>query len=354
MALDHRACWRAVTARDRRQDGRFVFGVATTGVFCRPSCPSRRARRTNVRFFASPAEAEQAGFRACKRCHPADEAGDSRTAERVRKATDYIQAHAGERVTLKALADLVGLSPFHFQRLFKAAVGLTPSQYAEARRVDALKHRLRRDASVTEAVYAAGYGSSSRVYERSDARLGMTPATYRAGGRGLTISCASASTPLGRLMVGATDRGVCFVQFGASDAALLDTLAREFPDAEIQRLRKPYGRQFTAWMEAVLAHLKRMPDRRDVPLDVRATAFQVQVWRYLQAVPSGQVRSYAEVARELGRPAAARAVARACATTPVALLSPCHRVIRGDGGLGGYRWGLERKRTLLRNEKDSR
>jgi len=350
--LNAQTCWRAVTRRDRAHDGRFVFAVKTTGVFCRPSCSARQPLRKNVRFFETPAAAQQAGFRACKRCRPFESGAlAAHDAARIKAACAYIRAHAEERLTLKALADHVGLSPFHFQRTFKAAVGLTPKQYAEACRLDRLKGELRTTASVTEAVYASGYGSSSRVYERADSRLGMTPATYRAGGRGLTISCASATPPLGRLMVAAADRGVCFVQFGASDAALLHALAREFPGAEIQRLRTPYSRQFKAWMTAVLDHLRGVPDRPDVPLDVRATAFQMQVWRYLQSVPPGEVRSYADVARDLGRPAAARAVARACASNTVAIVIPCHRVIRGDGGLGGYRWGIERKKVLLARER---
>jgi AraC family transcriptional regulator, regulatory protein of adaptative response / methylated-DNA-[protein]-cysteine methyltransferase len=352
MRLNEETCWRAVTTRDRLQDGRFVFGVTTTGIFCRPSCPSRRANRANVRFFETSGAAQAAGFRACKRCRPLEIANvDAREAARIKAACDYIRAHADERVTLAALASKAGLSRFHFQRTFKAAVGLTPKQYADACRVERLKGELRTTSSVTDAVYASGFGSSSRVYEHADNRLGMTPAAYGSGGRGLTISCASVATPLGRLMVGATDRGVCFVQFGASHTALRDALAAEFPQAEISVLRKPYSRQFTAWMRAVLKHLKGVPDRREVPLDVRATAFQMQVWRYLQSVPAGEVRSYATVARDVGRPSAARAVARACASNTVAMLIPCHRVIRGDGELGGYRWGLDRKRALLTMEK---
>jgi AraC family transcriptional regulator of adaptative response/methylated-DNA-[protein]-cysteine methyltransferase len=347
-----RACWAALQRRDRAFDGRFVFGVSTTGVYCRPSCAAKHPLRGNVRFFDTPEAAERAAFRACKRCRPLEAAAPvAPDAERVRAACAYIRAHATGRVTLRQLSARAGVSPFHFQRTFKAAVGLTPQQYLQACRLGRLKTELRSTASITDAAYASGYGSSSRMYERADANLGMTPAAYRAGGRGLTIACASAATPLGRLMMGATDRGVCFVQFGGSDEALLDAIAREFPSAQVTPLRRPYPPLFGVWMAAVLGHLQELPDRPDVPLDVRATAFQTRVWRYLQGVPRGGVRSYADVARGIGRPSAVRAVARACASNPVALVVPCHRVIRGDGSLGGYRWGLARKRALLELER---
>ena len=350
-SLDERACWQAVAARDRAQDGRFVFGVVTTGVFCRPSCPSRAPNRTNVRFYDTPADAARDGLRPCLRCRPLEPARDTRTGAAIDKVWRYVRANAGGPITLDDLAAHAGLSRFHLQRAFKSAVGITPAQYVEACRLAHFKRRLRGGASVTDALYGAGFGSSSRLYERVDTRLGMTPVQYRAGGSGVAISCGSAKTPFGTLMVGATDRGVCFVQFGESHAALLAAIRAEYPAAGIAEMRRPYPAPFDAWIESLVDHLADARQSIDVPMDVRATAFQLKVWRYLQSIPAGEVRSYAEVARGIRRPAAARAVARACAANPVALVVPCHRVIRGDGGLGGYRWGLERKRALLDRER---
>jgi AraC family transcriptional regulator of adaptative response/methylated-DNA-[protein]-cysteine methyltransferase len=349
VAMDAPAMWRAVRARDRRHDGRFLFGVSTTGVFCRPSCPSRQPRREHVRFFDSAHAALQAGFRPCRRCRPLDPAGTDAASARVRTACALIRAAAPDVPSLEALATRVGVTTFHLQRTFKALVGLTPKQYADACRLDALKRALRMRASVTEAIYEAGFSSSSRAHDAS-ARLGMTPGDYRRGGAGLAISCASAATPFGRLMVAATDRGVCFVQFGASHAALRRMLREEFPAARVTGMAPADAPQFKAWMSHVLARLQEPRAAAAIPLDVRATAFQARVWHYLQSIPPGEVRSYAEVARALGRPTAARAVARACATNPVAIVVPCHRVLRGDGGLGGYRWGLTVKRRLLAHE----
>lgn len=348
------ACWAAVTSRDRSQDGRFVFGVVTTGVFCRPSCGARTPRRQNVRFYATVADAAREGLRPCLRCRPLESVHRTPGAEAIGAACEFIRTHADEPLTLDALAARAGLSRFHFQRTFKAAVGITPTQYVEACRLARLKRQLRRGGSVTDAMYGAGFGSSSRLYERVDTRLGMTPTQYRAGGQGVLISCGSSATPLGMLMVGATDRGVCFVQFGDSHEALLASLRAEYPAAVVEPMRTPYPPQFDAWMTALVDHLADARVELHVPMDVRATAFQLKVWRYLQSIPAGDVRTYAEVARELGQPTAARAVARACATNPVAILVPCHRVIRGDGSLAGYRWGIERKRVLLDRERRAR
>jgi len=352
--LNEEACWKAVTAKDRTQDGRFVFGVVTTGVFCRPSCPARTPKRQNVRFYATIADAAQDGLRPCLRCRPLEPSHDRRTAAAIAAVCGYVRAHAGEPITLEALASAAGLSRFHLQRTFKAAVGITPTQYVEAVRLARFKRGLRRGASVTDAIYGAGFGSSSRVYERVDTRLGMTPREYRSGGKGVTISCGSAKSPLGTLMVGATDRGVCFVQFGESHDALLAAIRAEYPSAIVIEMRKPYPAQFDAWMTSLSDHLADARQSPDIPMDVRATAFQLKVWRYLQSIPPGDVRTYAEVARGIGRPSAARAVGRACASNPVALVVPCHRVIRGDGALGGYRWGLDRKRVLLDRERRAR
>ncbi len=351
---DDGARWRAVSARDRSQDGRFVFGVITTGIFCRPSCPSRRPKRQNVRFYATVTDAARDGLRPCLRCRPLEASAGGRAAAAVGLICEYIRDHADEALTLEALAGRAGLSRFHFQRSFRAALGITPAQYLEACRLARFKHGLRRGGAITDAVYEAGFGSSSRLYSRVDTRLGMTPAQYRAGGQGVQISCGSAATPLGTLMVAATDRGLCFVQFGETHAALLGALRAEYPSADIAEMRKPYPAQFDAWMAAVVDHVKDVRQPLDVPMDVRATAFQLAVWRYLQTIPSGEVRTYTEVARDLGRPTAARAVARACATNPVAVVVPCHRVIRSDGSLAGYRWGIERKRVLLDRERQVR
>jgi AraC family transcriptional regulator of adaptative response/methylated-DNA-[protein]-cysteine methyltransferase len=346
--------WRAVERRDREFDGRFYFGVATTGVFCRPSCKCRLPLRKNVRYFASAEEALAAGFRACLRCRPLEAADQSAEIAAVRKAIEFMRSHWEETPALEEIARHVGMSPFHFQRRFKAAVGVTPRQYLEACRLEALRGELRRGNSVTDAIYAAGFGSASRVYERVDTRLGMTPAQYRQGGRGVSISYATAECALGRLMIGATDRGLCFVQFGDTDSELLEMLEREYPAARITPMGDDYPEQFRNWMRALRAHLDGTRPSLDLPLDVRATAFQMKVWRYLQSIPYADVQSYSEVAAGIGQPAAARAVARACARNPVALVIPCHRVIRGTGELGGYRWGVERKRALIDNERRAR
>jgi AraC family transcriptional regulator of adaptative response/methylated-DNA-[protein]-cysteine methyltransferase len=247
-----------------------------------------------------------------------------------------------------------GVSRYHLQRSFKAVVGVTPKQYVDACRFGRLKSHLRLNRSVTDAIYEAGFGSSSRVYERVDTRLGMTPAEYRTGGKGITISCASTSTPLGLMMVGATDRGLCAVQFGDSHERLLGMLRKEYPAATIDEMKTPYPAQFDAWMKALSAHLQGVEHHLDLPVDVRATAFQLKVWRYLQSIPYGEVQSYVEVATAIGRPKATRAVARACASNQVAVVIPCHRVIRRSGELGGYRWGVERKRALLDRERAAR
>jgi AraC family transcriptional regulator of adaptative response/methylated-DNA-[protein]-cysteine methyltransferase len=348
--LNEDQCWAAVAGKDPAQDGRFVYAVATTGVYCKPSCASRRPLRRNVRFFATPADAERAGFRACKRCRPSSEA--SNVINRVvHELARQIDAHPEQSFRLEQLAKRAGYSPFYLQRTFKAVIGSSPKEYQTAARLRTLKHELRRDASVSDAIYEAGFGSGSRVYEKTDGQLGMTPSEYRSGGKGLTISYASGRTPLGLLMIGATDRGICFLQFGAGDRELTAELARQFPAATLQAMPPANQEQFESWMAALNRHLRGLEPRLDLPLDVRGSAFQLIVWRYLQKLPYGEVRSYSEVAAGIGKPSAARAVARACATNHVALLIPCHRVVRGTGELGGYRWGLQRKRVLLDTER---
>lgn len=345
--------WRAVVERDSSQDGSFYYGVTTTGVYCRPSCSARRPLLKNVQFFRSPDEAESAGLRACRRCRPRDGARHP-LADRVHKLCRYIETHARESLTLKALGQQAHLSPFHLQRTFKALVGVTPKQYIEACRLKSLKQQLRKGGSVTDAVYGAGFNSGSRVYERSGTRLGMTPRQYRERGRDVEISYAAAPTELGTLMIGATDRGLCFLQFGATETELRECLAREYSSAVISPMPRSRKKQFATWMQALSQHLQGATTALDLPLDVRGTAFQMKVWNYLQRIPYGDVQSYSEVASGIGHPTAVRAVARACASNQVALVVPCHRVIRGDGGLGGYRWGLHRKRALIERERASR
>ena len=261
------------------------------------------------------------------------------------------ESNSGERLTLDKLAERAGFSPFHLQRKFKAAVGLTPKQYIEACRLETLKLQLRNRKSVTDATYESGFGSSRGVYDRVDSRLGMTPGAYRHGGSKVSISWACELTSFGWLVIGATDRGLCFVQFGETDAELAGRLQTEFPKAQLTRLEKPYPEQFHLWIHALMRYLEGETLSLDLPLDVRGTAFQWRVWNFLQSIPPGQVHSYAEVAAAIGQPSAARAVGHACATNPVALVIPCHRVLRGDGQLGGYRWGLDRKQRLLEREK---
>lgn len=346
-----RSLWRAVERRDRAQDGRFVFGVVTTGVYCRPSCAARRPRRENVRFFATAIAAERDGFRACLRCRPHERPDDTRVAL-VRQICEHIRLGSdGSRpLGLAALARRSGYSAAHLTRLFREVLGLTPRQFAEACRIEALKRHLRGTDSITAAIYEAGFGSSSRVYERADQRLGMTPGAYQQGGRGLEISYAGMPSPLGRLLVAATDRGICYVQFGATSEELLAALRREYPGARLSPAEPSSGTQLGRWAQALRAHLDGRRPHADLPLDLRTTAFRFRVYRYLASIPAGEVRSYTEVARAIGRPRAVRAVASACASNTVAVLIPCHRVIRSNGDLAGYRWGVERKRKLLEQE----
>jgi len=273
------------------------------------------------------------------------------TPDRMHDLCRYIETHAHEPLTLRALSRQAHLSPFHLQRSFKAVVGVTPKQYAEACRMKSLKQKLRGGGTVTEAVYDAGFGSGSRVYERVDTRLGMTPRQYRKGGAGVEISYASSPTPLGTMMIAATDRGLCSLHFGESEAELRGRLAKEYPAAKLSPMPPERKSQFAEWIRALSQYLKGSTTALDLPLDVRGTAFQMKVWNYLQRIPYGEVQSYSEVAAGIGRPRAVRAVGSACARNEVALVIPCHRVIRGDGGLGGYRWGLHRKRALIERER---
>ena len=343
--------WRAVLDRDARCDGAFVYAVRSTGVFCRPSCPSRRAGRAQVSFFAVPEAAVQAGYRPCKRCRPERaEAADPRVAT-IRTVCRTIETHDEGVPTLEQLGSAVGISPHHLQRLFKAMMGVSPRQYAEAVRLGRLKQSLKEGEPVTMALYGAGYGSSSRLYEKAPAHLGMTPASYAKGGRGAriayTVVAHSRVGSLGRLLVAATERGVCMVSLGDTEAFLEAELENEFPEAEIGR----DDGALAEWVGAVLDLAGAGTPHADLPLDIRATAFQWRVWRELKAIPAGETRTYGEIAAALGQPGAARAVGRACATNPVSLVVPCHRAVGGDGKMHGYRWGVERKETLLERER---
>lgn len=338
--------WQAVLAKDARLDGQFVFAVSSTGIYCKPSCGSRRPRRENVSFFQLPESAEQAGFRACRRCHPRDTRSMDPQVQMARQVCEIIEESEGETVTLAALSEQLGVSSFHLQRTFKSIMGITPKDYAETFRVNKFKQGVRKGEAITSAMYDAGFGSSSRLYESASAQLGMTPATYGKGGRGAVIYYAIVKSPLGCLLVAATSKGVCSVTLGDSDVDLEAELLREFSAAEIHRDIKPLHLA----VKAIVEHLETKSPRIDLPLDIQATAFQRQVWEQLRAIPYGQTHSYSEVAKAMGQEKAVRAVARACATNPVALVIPCHRVIREDKSLGGYRWGLERKKRLLETE----
>ena len=338
--------WDAVSSRDRTMDGVFFYAVLTTGVYCRPSCASRLPRPENVVFFRTREAARQAGFRACKRCKPDRTAVSNPNAELVEKVCRYIDAHPDGPVTLEALGRAMGLSPFHLQRTFKALTGITPRAYADSRRLQALKAGLRDGHSVTRSLYDAGYGSSSRLYEGASSKLGMTPARYRKQGSGIAIRYTIAATPIGKMLLAATTKGVCSVEFGESAGTLESGLRREYPRAEIARSDK----DLAGWVRAIQKRI-RGEEAKALPLDIQATAFQRMVWEQLRAIPYGATRSYREVAERIGRPKAARAVARACAGNPVAVAIPCHRVVRQNGDAGGYRWGVARKQKLLAIEK---
>ena len=343
--------WAAVLERDRAADAAFVYAVSSTGVYCRPWCPSRRPRRDRVAFFDGPGDAERAGYRACKRCRPSLVAGGRPSPDpwidKIRRASVYL-ANVDGHVPLATLARRLGGSPYHLQRNFKRIVGVTPREYADAMRLQKVKATLRAGRDVTAAVFDAGYGSSSRFYERVAPRLGMMPSTYRRGGAGVTLRYATVACPLGRLLVAATERGVCVVAMGASDAELGRLLRREYPAATLRKDTPALARV----TGMVVAHLAGRRPHLDLPLDVQATAFQWQVWQALAVIPYAQTRTYAAVAAAIGRPRAVRAVARACATNPVALAIPCHRVVPAAGGVGGYRWGSSRKKALLSAERE--
>jgi AraC family transcriptional regulator of adaptative response/methylated-DNA-[protein]-cysteine methyltransferase len=337
--------WDAVTRRDRQADGSFLYGVKTTGVYCRPTCTSRLPKRSNVEFFATGAEARRVGYRACKKCQP-EAAGSQRVPDVIVRACRLIE-EAEEPPSLTELAEAVGLSPFYFHRLFKEAVGVTPRAYAAARRVERFRAGLREDQTVTRAMYGAGFASSSRCYEGSAEALGMTPGAYKNGGAGQAIRFAVARCYLGWVVVAATGRGVCLIEFGDTADRVRAEVAARFPRAELREA----GAEFGEYVEQVLAFLEAPGQGLDLPLDIQGTAFQRRVWEALRAIPAGTTATYGEIAERIGQPTAVRAVARACAANRLAVAIPCHRVVRGDGELSGYRWGGGRKRELLDRER---
>jgi AraC family transcriptional regulator, regulatory protein of adaptative response / methylated-DNA-[protein]-cysteine methyltransferase len=339
--------WASVLARDAQADGAFVYAVRTTGVYCRPSCPSRRPRRESVVFFAGPDAAELAGFRGCRRCHPRAGVPAPAGLEEVRRACAFIHQRAAQSLTLAQIAAHVGGSPFHLQRTFTKLVGISPRAYHEAVRAGRFRDGLRSGTMVSGAVYDAGYGSISRVYERRPTGRGMTPAMYRRGGKGMTMTYTVVDSPVGRMMVAGTDKGICSVKLGDRDERLEQDLRREYPKASITRDQSA----LRSWVQALLGQLSGSRPHLDLPIDVQATAFQWKVWRYLQAIPAGETRAYSEVATAIGKPSAVRAVARACAANPVCLVVPCHRVVGKNGSLTGYRWGVSRKKQLLAGER---
>jgi len=339
--------WHAVEARDAGYDGMFVFAVSSTGIYCRPSCPARRPRRQNVTFYGKPEEAEKAGYRACLRCRPRAIAGSPQM-EMVKAVCRYVEQHLDEPITLARLGTAFRQSPFHLQRTFKAVLGITPRAYADSCRLNQLKSNLRAGHSVTRAMYDAGYSSSSRLYERTASQLGMTPDKYRRGAIAAPIRYTLSDSPLGRMLIAATDKGVCAIRFADSEEELVHGLKHEFPFAS----RRRDDEAMQAWRNDLLQQMRGQELNSMLPLDIQATAFQRRVWTYLQSIPSGATRSYSQVAKAIGQPAASRAVARACASNPVAVAIPCHRIVRSNGDMGGYRWGSERKKALLEMERE--
>jgi AraC family transcriptional regulator of adaptative response/methylated-DNA-[protein]-cysteine methyltransferase len=337
--------WMSLFRRDGRADGSFFYGVKTTGVFCRPSCPSRLPRRSNVLFFASAPEARAAGFRPCRRCRPDRVVGTEPHLDRIVRVCGLIET-AERPPSLAKLAEAVGLCPSHLHRVFKRTVGITPKGYAAALRAQRLKEGLRPGVTVTQALYDAGFGSGSRLYANAREHLGMSPARYRSGGEGILIRSAVARTDLGWVLIAGTERGICAIDLGDSRKALVDALKTRFDGAE-HREGDP---EFVRWVCRVAESIVSPRRGLDLPLDIRGTAFQRRVWQELRRIPAGRTASYGEVARRIGKPGSARAVARACASNPLALAVPCHRVVRSDGDPGGYRWGIERKRALLERE----
>ena len=346
--LSAEKCWSAVVAHDATQDGRFFYSVKTTGVYCRPGCASRQPRRENVAFYETSAEAEAAGFRPCKRCRPNEGSAADRHVAAIGRACALIRAR-DEIPSLAELADAAGISRFHFHRVFKQITGATPREWGKAHRLDRFAERLDSGEPIAAAVYAAGFGASSRAYAAAPNGLGMTPGARRRGGAGERIRFTVVATPLGQALIAATERGICMTALGDDKAPLEADLRRRFPAALIW----PADSQLAGWAERIVRFVTAPGEQPDLPLDIRGTAFQARVWRALQKVPPGRTATYSEIAAALGQPKAVRAVAAACAANKLALLVPCHRIVRRDGDLAGYRWGVERKRALLAKEHEA-
>lgn len=344
--LDEEIRWKAALEKDKNFDGVFVLAVRSTKIYCKPSCPARKPKRENVLFFGSCDEAESKGFRACLRCKP-KETGDAQKTDLIKRACRLIEENEDETLTLERLSELLNVSKFHLQKTFKKIVGVSPKKYAEIHRVKKFKALLKEGESVTDAIYEVGFGSSSRLYEKSNAQLGMTPTKYRRGGEGMKINYTITKCSLGLLLVAATEKGLCSVAFADGEKVLEENLTKEYPRAFI--VKNENG--LHEFVNELLLHLEGTKTRIDLPLDVQATAFQTRVWEALREIPYGETRSYSDIAKELNQPTATRAVARACATNPIAVVTPCHRVVRENGELSGYRWGIERKKKLLMNEK---
>jgi AraC family transcriptional regulator of adaptative response/methylated-DNA-[protein]-cysteine methyltransferase len=339
------ARWQAVVDRNRAADGAFFFAVRTTGVYCRPSCGARLPRRENVAFHATPVDAEAAGFRACLRCKPNLDRSEDAPAKAVARACRAIE-EAEEPPTLEALAKIAGQSPWHFHRVFKAATGVTPKAYADAHRGKRVRDELKRADTVTEAIYSAGFNSNGRFYAASNGLIGMTPTGFREGGAGATIRFALGECSLGAILVAATDKGVSAITLGDDPQELVRAFQDDFPNAQLVGGDKDFERI----VAAVVGFVEGAPSEFKLPLDVRGTAFQQRVWQALRDIPAGKTASYSEIAARIGAPASVRAVAGACAANKIAIAIPCHRVVRTDGSLSGYRWGVERKRALLQRE----
>ena len=349
--LTDKAMLAAVRSKDSDFDGKFVFGVVTTGIFCKPSCPARPAKIENIRFFIDGTLAMEAGFRACKRCHP-ELTND--IVEKLVSVSRYIEKHAEDKITLKDLAALSKLSISQLQRNFKSTFGVTPKAYQDQYRLDKFKASLRSGKAVTDAIYDSGFGSPSRVYGETTRNIGMAPKAYREGGKGESISYAHRTTSLGNLLMAATDKGICFAQFGGNVKGLLNQLRQEFPYADINRSSVEIDHELDQWMNELDKYLRSDVPKPDLPLDLRGTAFQIKVWKFLLCSKVGDVYSYGELAEGIDKPTATRAAASACGKNRIAVLVPCHRVLRGDGSIGGYRWGIERKRALLDLEREKK
>jgi AraC family transcriptional regulator, regulatory protein of adaptative response / methylated-DNA-[protein]-cysteine methyltransferase len=347
--LDFEECWAALERRDASEDGKFLYGVRTTRVYCRPGCTSRLPLRKNTIFFETSAEAEAAGLRPCKRCRPTEDSTASRHLAAIERACALLWT-SETLPSLGELADAAGISRFHFHRVFKQITGATPRDYARTHRLGRFAEKLDAGQPVTQAIYASGFGSSSRAYEAAPAALGMTPGARRRGGNGQTIRFVTVETPLGWALVAATERGICMTALTDDRESLAAALRQRFPAAAL--VADDAG--LKDWADRIVGFITAPNQNLDLPLDIQGTAFQARVWRALQKIPLGKTASYTEIAAALGQPKAVRAVAQACAANKLALLVPCHRVIRSDGDLGGYRWGLERKRALLARERVAR